>query len=213
MKKCIIILFLAIIPISSAFAQDITEVFLSMPDDIITGLDAEARDRLVADPEDTLITRVETPIYENVERIAISDDFVSINTSSVGNTQIKILPLINHSKIICVVKTICDDICDSNISFYTTDWQPITGSELFPLKEEIINHFIKEDVDKNGFEYKNAIAPIDMIPVKLILSPSNSNIIAEFDIKDYLSKDDYKLLQPYLNEETVSFEWNKTSYK
>lgn len=213
MKKIITILFLSIIPIANAFSQNITEVFLTMPDDIITGLDAESRDRLVADPEDTLMTKVETTIYEGIQRIAISDDFVSINTSTIGNTQIKILPLINHSKIICVVKTICDDICDSDIRFYTTDWQPITGSELFPQKEDIINRFIKEDTDKSGFEYKNAIAPVDMIPVKLILSPNDSNIVAEFHIKDYLSKDDYKLLQPYLNEEVVTLEWNKTSYK
>lgn len=213
MKKIIPILFLSIISITNVYSQDITEAFLSMPDDIITGLDAELRDRLVADPEDTIIAKVETPIYDNVKRLAISDNFISVRTSNIGNTQIKILPLINNSKIICVIKTVCDDICDSDVSFYTTDWEPISKSKLIPSKEVLINRFLKENSETNTIEYKNAIASIDMLPIKFSLSAEEPNITASFDMKSYLSKDDYKLLQPYLKEEPIILIWDKASFK
>lgn len=211
MKKIIITVIIFISTISTLSAQEIGSIVLSMPNNIIFGLEAAQKDKLIADPKDTTQIIVDRGTFSAIKRLKISSDFISLQTSAMGTTQIKLLPLINESKIICVVKTVCGKACDSQIEFYTTKWVPIPQKELFPETDK--DWFIKPDTDKNTQCFKNAYAALDMNPMKFILSPDNTSLSVEYTIKDYLSDEDYKKIEPYLIEGNKIFEWNKTSYK
>lgn len=210
MKKIIFALLFSLI-LSPANAQDIAGILSSAPKSVLPGLDKEQRYNLVLNNNDTSKVVVQTPIYENVERKAFSEDYILIQTSDVATTQIKLLPLINDSKIVCVVKTIKAKASDSQVQFYTTNWNPIAVENLLPAKN--IKWFIKSDADTSNVEYKNALAMVDMLPITFTLSEDNNDIVAQFDIQNYLSKDDYKMLQPYLIEGGKTFSWDKISYK
>lgn len=210
MKRSIFTIAFAIFSLFSISAQDLNSVLSSMPNDIVTGLDATRKDKLIANPQDTSIVIVEREIIGSVKRLAISSDYISLETSGSGTIQIKLLPLINDSKIICVVKTVCGGACDSQIKFFTTKWEPIS-QDLFPKKSK--DWFIKADADRESQEFKNAYATLDMTPVKLILSPNGTTLEANYEINNYLSEEDYKKIQPFLIEDAKTFEWDKTSYK
>lgn len=210
MKQIIFALLFATISFS-ANAQDIAGIFSSAPESVLPGLDKEQRYSLIISNEDTTKVFVQTPIYKRVERKAFSDNYILLQTSDIATTQIKLLPLINDSKIVCVVKTIKGKAADSQVQFYTTNWNPIAVEDLLPKKD--VKWFIKDNADTTTVEYKNAVAMVDMLPVTFTLSDKNNDIVAQFDIKNYLSKDDYKMLQPYLIEEGKTFSWDKISYK
>lgn len=210
MKKIIFALFFTLI-LSSVNAQDIAGIISSAPESVLPGLDKELRYSLVLSTDDTAHALIQNTIYENVERKAFSDDYILIQTSDVATTQIKLLPLINDSKIVCVVKTIKARASDSRVQFYTTNWNPIAVEDLLPARS--LKWFIKSDVDTTNVEYKNAVAMVDMLPITFTLSKENNNIVAQFDIQNYLSKDDYRMLQPYLIEGGKTFSWDKISYK
>jgi len=212
MRKAIAIIALLAMSMNTMLAQDITRVVTAMPNNIITKLDASQRDLLIANPEDTTQTVVQLEGRRELKRLAISSDFISIRTSDAGVIQIKLLPLINNSRIICVVKTVCGGaVCDSQMQFYTTDWMPIESASLFPAKTK--EWFIKDGVDKSSQGFINAFAAVDMDPVKITLFPDNLSASAELTIKGYLSEEEYKKVQPYLKEEPKVFEWDKTSFK
>jgi Protein of unknown function (DUF3256). len=213
MKRSILIIGCIIIVGLSASAQDIGSVLLPMPESVVHGLEASQKDLLIADVNDTTQVTVDKNTYGRVKRLASSSDFISLQTSDAGITQIKLLPLINDSKIICVVKTVCgpSDVCDSQIQFYTTKWMPISQADLFPTKDK--EWFIKEDVDRNSQDFKNAYAALDMTPMHFMLSAADTSLTVEYGIKKYLSEEDYKKMQPYLQEESKVFEWDKISYK
>lgn len=210
MKRIALILSLIAITVFSVKAQELESIILSMPSDIVLGLDASQKDRLVANMKDTAEITVEREIIGSVKRLAVSPDYISLETSEAGTTQIKLLPLINDSKIICVVKTVCGKACDSRIKFYTTKWLPI-NQELFPKKDK--EWFIKPDADRNSQEFKNAYAGLNMNPIKMSLSPDNTTLEASYDIKNYLPEEDYKKIEPFLIEGPKTFEWDKISYK
>lgn len=210
MKKVLLILSFICLTVFSANAQELENVILSMPNSIVLGLEAAQKDRLVANVKDTAQIVVERETIGAVKRLAISPDYISLQTSEGGTTQIKLLPLINDTKIICVVKTVCGKVCDSQIQFYTTKWLPI-AQDLFP--KETKDWFIKPDADRNSQDFKNAYAALDMTPIKIILLPGSTSLEASYDIKNYLSEDDYKKIQPFLIEGTKTFEWDKISYK
>lgn len=210
MKRTIIAFFTITFATLCYGQEDIGTVFLAMPDSLIYGLTADARDILVADIEDTTRVKAATDLYNQVERLQASKTYLNLQTSKVGNVQIKLLPLINSSYIVCVVKTVCGGVCDSSVRFYSTDWNPITSKDLLPNPS--VDWFIKEDADRSSQEFKNAIVSLDMNPMLVKLSPVNDAMTIEYKIHDYLSDEDYKKLKPYLTEQPKVLNWSKTSF-
>lgn len=184
---------------------------MGMPDNIIFGLEAAEKELLVSNPTDTTKLKVDRGTFSELERLAISPDYISLQTSDAGTTQIKLLPLINDSKIICVVKTACGKICDSQVQFYTTKWMPIAQGDLLPKINKDL--FIKADADRNSQDFQNAYKSLDMSPFKIDLSANSNSITIGYDIKNYLSEEDYKKIQPYLIGESITLTWDKASYK
>lgn len=210
MKKIIITLFLLLGGILTVLSQDINTVFITVPDDVILGLELEDKETLLSNPTDTIAV-VETKIYEGIKREAIGDDFISLRLSDAGTLQVKLLPLVNDSKIICVVRTACAPACDSQISFYTLKWVPISQGELAPGK--YLNWFLKEGVDILSDDFKNVYAVLDMNPMKYTLSGDNGNLLVDYDIEKYLSTEEYKNLEPFLTKQPKVLTWDKTSFK
>lgn len=195
----------------SISAQDLNSVFLTIPDEILLGLTVEDKNKLISQPNGTDTITVENALGGNIKRLDISRDYISLETSKIGNLQIKVLPLVNNSKIICVIKTVCGKACDSNVRFYTTDWTLVSQAGLSPEKD--LSWFLKSDIDKNIEEYKNATVVLDMNPVKFILSPDNLTLTAQSGLKEYLSSEDYKKIKPFLSDQGKVFTWDKISFK
>lgn len=211
MKRVILILFISIVGLTSISGQNLNDLISSMPDNIIFGLDAGMKDMLIANPEDTAKLPIERGTYGSIKRLAISADYISLQTSDAGITQIKMLPLINDSKIVCVVKTVCGGICDSQVQFYTTKWLPINQKDLLPVITK--DSFIKTDVDRNSQSFGNAYAALDLTAIKLSMSADNTTLTAKYEIKGYLSEEDYKKIEPYLIDEPIILNWDKISFK
>jgi len=214
MKKSILTIFLIFSTFFTVSAQNINEVLLSMPENLIFGLDAAAKDKLLANPDDTtavIVERAGFGTFGDVERLGISTDYIELQTSESGTTQIKLLPLINDSKIICVVKTVCGKACDSQIQFYTTKWVPIPQGDLFPKVGK--DTFIIANTDRNSQDFQNAYAALDMNPISIALSASDTSLDISYDIENYLTTEDYKKIEPYLIENPKRYIWDKLSFK
>jgi len=210
MKK--IFLFIALLYCGiNAYAQEgISSIFMTIPDTILAGLNAEMKAELTANPDSTGIA-VTNMLDEDVTRLALTDDYISFKTSDAGTLEMKLLPLVNNTDILGVIRTVCSSVCDSYIQFYTTDWQPLSQTDLFPRLDK--NWFLITDIDGNSQDYSNAVAALDMTPVKLKFSPDKKQVIAECDIEGYLDAEDYQLIKPYLLEEPRVFTWDKLSFK
>lgn len=191
-------------------AQTIKDVILTLPDDVILGLTTDQKVQLCADTTADSVS-VDNPLNGLTTRLSISKDYASFATSDVGTIQIKILPLINDTKIICVVKTVCSDVCDSRIQFYTIDWKLLPEQSLLPKRS--FDWFIKASADRSSTDYKEAIKAVDINPITYNLSPNDYSLIAYSGIGDYLGSDDYDSLQPFLTEKPKVFTWNKISFQ
>jgi len=212
MKKLFIILLLYVGSVTVTFGQTISDVFMSVPENIFYGLDVAQKELLLSESKDTsaIVVR-DNNLYEEIRRLDFSENFISLKTSKVGTTQIKLLPLINDSKVICVVRTVCQNICDSEIRFYTTKWALIDNAQLF--SKPTLNSFLKEGVDRNSEDFKNLSTVLDIFPLKYTLIPNEDALIVEYDIKEYLAKKDNEQLLQYLDDTPKKMLWNKTSFK
>lgn len=212
MKKILSALFI-LLPLISTKAQDIAALVVTMPDNMTIGVTVDQKKELAVAETDSIEKKVFVinAVGDSIERLAYSDDYISLKTSDAGTLQIKLLPLVNNTNIVGVITTVCGDLCDSRIDFYTTSWQPLDKSTLFPTINK--DSFLKKDIDRNSVDYVNASAPVDMTPVTYNFSEKDKNITVEYQLENYLAADGYKAIQPYLNTEPKIFEWNKFAYK
>jgi len=193
-------------------AQDITSVFLNIPESVLFGVDAENKDKLIAKQTDTTTVSVISPLNGVVKRLQLTDDFIALQTSDAGTLQIKLLPLVNDSKIICVVNTVCGKACDSHIRFFNTNWTPLTDTGIL-FSEPAKDWFIKSDADRSDQNFVNAYIALDMIPQKIVLGAHDLSLTVYCDIENYLSAGDYKNIKPYLSELSKVYKWDKISFK
>ncbi len=202
-----ILLFFCLMTVDS---QTIKNVILTIPDDVVMGLTTEQKTALCADPA-TDSVKVDNALNGQIVRLGISNDYLKLQTSDVGTTQIKILPLVNDTKILAVVKTVCSDACDSRIQFYTLDWRPLPEQNLLPKRT--FDWFLKPDADHQSVDFKEAIKAVDMNPVILALSPTDYSLTADSEIGNYIGSEDYTALEPFLRDKPKVFVWNKISFK
>lgn len=213
MRKCVffIIYILSFLGVSNAQTIELNHILKEMPNEVIFGLEPTTIQYLLENPNDS-IRRTSTNIYSDITREKISKDYISIKTSDMGRTEIRLLPLINDSEIICVVKTVCASICDSRIYFYTDKWIPISADDLVVPME--VNWFLKNDVDKDSDAYKIAVTSLqNLLPIVYQLSADSLTLTLTVDPKTYLDSDTYKEIKPILNPYPKTLVWNKKIFK
>lgn len=210
MNKIIITLVSSVVMFLNLKGQDINTVFADMPSNIIYGLTADMKESLLENPKDTS-KFVSTAIYKEIKRKALNPNYIALQTSEEGMTEIKLLPLINGSKIVCLIQSVCGTICDSKISFYTEKWESIERAELFPNRTA--EWFVKEEVDKTSEEYINAIASLTMLPMKFSFSANEDIIKVEFNPESFLPKELYSAIEPFLNKNPKILTWDKAKFQ
>ncbi|SHF59631.1 DUF3256 family protein [Dysgonomonas macrotermitis] len=212
MKKILVaLLIFSLFPVLKA--QNIASAVVSMPDNMLIGVTLDQKKELAVELPDSLNKEVYiiNAVGDSVVRLDYSDDYIALKTSDAGILQIKLLPLVNNSSIIGVITTVCGQICDSRIDFYTTSWEPLDRDSLFPKVGR--DWFFKKDIDQTSQDYLNAAAVVDMTPIKMAFSAKDKNVTAEYQLQSYLAQDDYKAVEPYLLDKPKVFEWNKFVYK
>ena len=204
MKRYFTLLLLSCITLLS-YGQTIDEVFKTMPNAFLPAFSEADKTMLLVDSSLSVIPYA----LGEIERLAYSDTFLSIKTSEVGTMQIKILPLINNTQIIVLIKTVCSGVCDSDIRFFTSDWKEIDKRSLLPTITPQV-FFDQKELNTPGFKW--TVSQIDMFPLQFQFKNGSNNLQVKFDIANHLSALDFAKIEPYLVKETIDLLWNKSMF-
>ena len=204
MKRYFTLLILSCITLLS-YGQTMDDVFKTMPNDFLPAFSEADKTMLLVDSSLSVIPYA----LGEIERLAYSDTFLSIKTSEVGTMQIKILPLINNTQIIVLIKTVCSGVCDSDIRFFTSDWKEIDKRSLLPT---ITPQVFFDQKELNTPEFKWTVSQIDMFPLEFQFKNGSNNLQVKFDIANHLSALDFAKIEPYLVKETIDLLWNKSMF-
>ena len=205
MKRYIILLLLSSISFLSS-GQTINELFKSMPSEYLPAFSEANKTMLLVDSSLSVIPYA----LGEIERLEYTDTFLSLKTSEVGTMQIKILPLVNNTQIVALIKTVCSsNVCDSDIQFFTNEWEEIQKNNILPTIPPSI-FFDETKTDTPGFKW--SVSQIDIYPLQLQFKDGGNNLQATFNIKKHLSQQDAMKIEPYLAKETIDLTWNKSTF-
>ncbi|MDR1623525.1 MAG: DUF3256 family protein [Tannerellaceae bacterium] len=192
-------------------AQDMKAVFIAMPDRYIPQLESAWRKDLVDLYGSGKEARLKNTMNGYSQLMKMTGDYLLLQTTERSVVEMKLLPLVNNTCIICMITTVSAPAPDSRIDFYTTGWEPLTVSDLIvPVSAD---WFIKEDADRNSDACKDAMAHLDMDLISYRLSPDNQTLEAVYTTPLYLNAEQRAQASPFLKDTPKVYTWDKFRFK
>ncbi|WP_455639524.1 DUF3256 family protein [Parabacteroides sp.] len=192
-------------------AQEMDALFISMPDQNIPQLENAWRKDLIDLYKSGKDARLKNTMNGFSSLDSLTANYMFLQVTDRSSIEMKLLPLVNNTEIICMVRTINGPVADSRIEFFTTDWQPLASSDLFTPVDA--DWFIKEGTDKGSNAFQDAASRLDMNLIQYKLSPADLTLTATYTTPLYLSREDRKKVTPFIKESPKVYTWEKSHFK
>jgi len=193
-----------------AHGQTAAELFVKLPDPTLLPLSESDRLDLIDLYKSGEKATVKNRFDDSCSLIHLADDYLQIQTGK-NTMELFLLPLINDSKIAGLIQTVCAPVCDSYLEFYTIHWKKLATSAFITYANKY--DFIKEGVQLEDEQVKNALIPLDIFLMQLHYDPDTRELQQTYTTPDYLSEPDRARVKPYLKETPVRFRWNRMRFE
>ena len=209
--KIIFTIFLLSVAIHLLQGQTARDLFLKLPEAVFLPLSTSDRMDLIGlynkvGEKATVKNRFE----DSCSIIRLTDNYIKIQTGK-NTMELFLLPMINDSKIIGLLQTVCAPVCDSYLEFYTTAWKKLATPLFISLAGK--NDFLKDGIHPEEERIKNALIPLDISLMQLHYDPENMELRQYYRTPDYLSETDRSTVMPYLEVTPKRFKWNLTRFE
>lgn len=195
----------------SAFAQDMRTVFVAMPDSITPLLTKVNKEDFIDFLDSNMKAEVKNRFGNVAEMKVLTDDYTLVQTSEVGTLEMKLLPVNDSTKVVCMIRTVQASACDSDIRFYTSDWSKELDVDAFLQIPSSDVFFLPNDtISEEGVLIRKKA---DMHLMKASLSKDDVSLTFIYTTPDYLNKEDKEKLLPYLRKEPVMLRWIKQRFE
>ena len=202
---------LCILSISSAFAQDMKSVFISMPDSIAPLLTKVNKEDCVDFLAYDMKAEVKNRFGGVTELKVLTDDYLFLQTTVNSSMEMKLLPVNDSTKVVCMIKTVCSSACDSEVHFYSSDWKQKLMTTDYLSKPEGDVFFLP--VDSSDEEYALIRKEANVHLMKASLSKEDVSLTFIYTTPDYLNKENKEKLEPYLRKEPVVLKWQEGKFR
>lgn len=187
-------------------AQDMEAVFVAMPDSLSPLLTEVNR----ADFGDFLASNMKAEVrnrFGNIsEMTKLTEDYLFVKLTSASTLEMKLLPVNDSVKVVCVVHTYMAPAPDSSISFYTAEWNELPADDFLKLPAEA-DFYRVPDTEVQNDSLNNLRAYADMYLLKAALAAEQPVISFFYSTPDYMDEETGNKLKSYLLSDPIIYEW------
>ena len=195
----------------SVFGQDMKTVFVAMPDSLTPLLTKVNKEDCIDFLASNMKAEVKNRFDKPAEMKVLTEDYMQLQMTENSTLEMKLLPLNDSVKVVCMVKTVCALACDSNIHFYSSDWKEELSSADFLQKPSQDAFFLQADPASE--EYVLARKTADANLMKAVLSKEDATLTFIYTTPDYMNKETREKLEPYLRKEPVVLKWQEGKFR
>lgn len=204
-------IFVCMFCVMSVVAQNMKTVFVAMPDSVTPLLTKVNREDCIDFLDSNMKAVVKNRFGNVAEMKVLTDDYVLMQTSEVGMLEMKLLPLADSTKVICMVKTVNVPVADSSVRFYTSDWSQQLDVKEFLQLPSMDAFFLPNDSLKDEAILTRKKA--DMHLMKAQLSKEDTFLTFTYTTPDYLNEEDREKLLPHLRKEPIVLRWSEGKFR
>ena len=195
----------------SAFAQDMKSVFVSMPDSVAPLLTKVNKEDCVDFLAYDMKAEVKNRFGGTTELKVMTDDYLFLQTTKNSGMEMKLLPVNDSTKVICMIKTVCSSACDSEVLFYSSDWTHKRSTADFLSKPVGDMFFLPADSIDGESRLIRKLANVHLM--KASLSKEDASLTFIYTTPEYLNKEDKEKLESYLRKEPVVLKWQDGKFR
>lgn len=210
MKRVLIIVWLAFC-VFQLKAQNMAEVFVSMPDEYVPQLEDAWRKDLVDLYNSGENAQLKNNMNGTSRLVKLTKDYLLLESTERTTLELKLLPLVNNTFVICKIITVKAPVADSRIAFFSPDWKPLNASDL--LEPVTAGWFIREDANKESMAFQESTSRLDMDLFEYKLSPDDYTLTQIYTTPQYTDKETQKKLKPFLKDSPKVYTWTKSYFK
>ena len=185
-------------------------VFISMPDSVAPLLTKVNREDCVDFLDSNMKAVVRNRFDKESELKTLTKDYLLMQMTASSTMEMKLLPMNDSVKVICVVRTVQTDVPDSDVRFYDTMWKELPTDDYFCLPPEDAFYLPADSIGKVQDKVRKMA---DMYLVKYSLSVERPILEAEYTTPGYLNEEDRKELLKYLRKEPLVLEWKNGRFE
>ena len=193
------------------FAQNMKSVFIAMPDSIAPLLSQVNKEDCVDFLDSNMKAEVINRFGGKAEMKVLTGDYVLMQTTPGSTLEMKLLPVNDSTKVVCMVKTVCASACDSEIRFYASDWSKELSKDDFLQQPDVEAFYLPQDSVTE--EYTLIRKKADMDLMKASLSKDATSLTFIYTTPEYMNKEDKEKLLPYLKKEPIVLQWQDGKFR
>lgn len=206
-----LLLILGFFCVLSVSAQEMKSVFISMPDSITPLLTQVNKEDCVDFLDSNMKAEVTNRFGGKAELKTLTEDYALMQTTPSSTLEMKLLPVNDSTKVVCMVKTVCALACDSEIRFYASDWSKELSKDGFLQCPDVETFYLPQD--SIAEEYALIREKVDVHPVKASLSKDDASLTFIYMAPEYMNKEDKEKLLPYLRKEPMALQWKDGKFR
>ncbi|RRD79215.1 DUF3256 family protein [Tannerella forsythia] len=191
-------------------AQDMGELFVKMPDEYIVELEDAWRKDLVDLYQAGKDAKLQNKMQGTSQLMKLTPDYLKIQTTARSTVELRRLPLINDTYIICMVTTVSAPVPDSRVDFFTTDWKQLPAIDLYTPAS--VEQFVRTEVDTAHVVFLDTMAALDMDLFVYRLSEEAQTLTVEYTTPQYLDEAMREKAKRFFKTEPIIFTWDKRRF-
>jgi len=193
------------------FAQNMKSVFIAMPDSITPLLSQVNKEDCVDFLDSNMKAEVTNRFGGKAEMKVLTDDYVLMQTTPGSTLEMKLLPVNDSTKVVCMVKTVCASACDSEIRFYASDWSKELSKDDFLQRPDVEAFYLPQDSITEEYTLTRKKADMDLM--KASLSKDDASLTFIYTTPEYMNKEDKEKLLPSLRKEPIVLQWQDGKFR
>ena len=193
------------------FAQNMKSVFIAMPDSITPLLSQVNKEDCVDFLDSNMKAEVTNRFGGKAEMKVLTDDYVLMQTTPGSTLEMKLLPVNDSTKVVCMVKTVCASACDSEIRFYASDWSKELSMDDFLQRPDVEAFYLPQDSITEEYTLTRKKADMDLM--KASLSKDDASLTFIYTTPEYMNKEDKEKLLPGLRKEPIVLQWQDGKFR
>lgn len=207
MKK----LFLLILILATSMdlsSKSMTELWQSIPDSIIPYIERNQRQEMTDFIAMGAKAKVRHALQGESKMDTITSDYIHLTLNEAMQMELKRLPHESGDSILCLVKTWGGPCRESEVYFYSQDWQPLAIAT--PLARYRENPLLSRPDTMSAEKFEELSHKVGFVLAAASLSPTD-NSLSVYQSVPLLSAEDNQKMKTMLTP--VSLKWNGQGFK
>ena len=202
MKKILLIL-LVNCSFAIAHSENITNIFTSMPDSLLTMLTEKNRRDMLDFYQNHMEAKVRNRLNDYARLDTLTDTYLRLSMSRVSTLEMKLLQTEDSVPVICLVRTVAAPAHDSEVEFYNQAWQRL---QWLQLPTPATHDYFTEAPDSVRRDLDLAQRSVDDLRLVEVTVDPDAPVFTLRISTDEMEQEEKKLARRYVR--ALRYRWN-----